>query len=136
VSRNAYWLSTKPDVLAWDKSTWYYTPLRDATDLTGLRRLPASEVAARARFEVSGDEGRAVVELENPGDSLAFFVHLRVLRGKDGEEVLPVLWEDNDVTLAPGERREITARYAAADLGGAAPAISVDGWNVTARTAE
>jgi len=28
VSRNFYWLSTKPETLDWDKSTWYFTPTR------------------------------------------------------------------------------------------------------------
>ena len=51
-------------------------------------------------------------------------------QGEDGEEVLPVLWEDNYVTLAPGERLELGATYAASDLGGATPAVRVEGWNV------
>jgi len=48
VSRNVYWLSTKRDVLAWDKSEWYYTPLTEYADLTGLQRLPPAEVEATA----------------------------------------------------------------------------------------
>ncbi len=31
VSSNFYWLSTKPDKLAWDRSTWYYTPTTSAS---------------------------------------------------------------------------------------------------------
>ena len=51
-------------------------------------------------------------------------------KGTGGEEVLPVLWEDNYVTLLPGETRELEAAYAAKDLGSAAPVVTVDGWNV------
>jgi exo-1,4-beta-D-glucosaminidase len=65
---------------------------------------------------------------------MAFFVHLSVRKGKGGEEVLPVLWEDNDVTLAPGETLELGATYAAEDLGAAAPAVRVEGWNVASAT--
>ena len=126
LSRNVYWLSTKPDVLAWDKSQWYYTPLTQYADLTGLQQLPPAELKASARFE----NGRARVTLENPSPALAFFVHLAVRKGPAGEEVLPVLWEDNYVTLLPGERREIAARYAHKDLGDARPVVAVDGWNV------
>ena len=50
VSRNVYWLSTKRDVLAWDKSEWYVTPLTEYADLTGLAQLPPAEVPATARL--------------------------------------------------------------------------------------
>jgi len=136
VSRNVYWLSTKPEVLAWARSNWYYTPVSDYADMKALRDLPAAEVTATARFDVTGDEGRARVHVENPSKRLAFFVRLSVRRGAGGEEVLPVLWEDNDVTLEPGEKRELVARYALADLGTSAPAVSIEGWNVSPRAAQ
>jgi len=126
VSRNVYWLSTKKDVLAWDKSDWYYTPPAEYADLTGLQRLPAAEVVATARFE----SGRAKVTLRNSSKTVAFLVHLAVREGTGGEEVLPVLWDDNYVTLLPGETRELEAAYAAKQLGGAAPVVTVDGWNI------
>jgi exo-1,4-beta-D-glucosaminidase len=132
VSRNVYWLSTKPDALAWDKSEWYYTPQSQYADLTGLQRLGPAEVKATARFE----SGRARVTLENPSKALAFLVHLAVRKGAGGEEVLPVLWEDNYVTLLPGETRQLVAAYTAQDLGGATPVVTIDGWNVAEATAK
>ena len=81
---------------------------------------------ATARFA----GGRASVSLENPSKALAFLVHLAVRKGPGGEEVLPVLWEDNYVTLLPGEKRELTATYAPKDLGAATPVVTVDGWNI------
>jgi exo-1,4-beta-D-glucosaminidase len=129
VSRNVYWLSTKPDVLQWDKSDWYVTPLTQYADLTGLQQLPQAQLKAAVAFQA----GRARVTLENPSKALAFFVHLAVRKGSGGEEVLPVLWDDNYVTLLPGETRQIDARYAPKDLGSAKPAVSVEGWNVAAQ---
>jgi exo-1,4-beta-D-glucosaminidase len=126
LSRNVYWLSTKPDVLQWEKTQWYYTPLTQYADFGGLSQLPKAEVKAGARFE----SGVARVTLENPSSSLAFFVHLAVRKGANGDEVLPVLWDDNYVTLLPGEKREIAARYAPKDLGSATPVVALDGWNV------
>jgi exo-1,4-beta-D-glucosaminidase len=127
VSRNVYWLSTKPDVLAWDKSEWYYTPVTQHADLTGLERLAPAEVKASVRFE----PGRAQVALHNPSQALAFFVHLAVRKGAGGEEVLPVLWDDNYLTLLPGESLELAATYAAKDLDGARPVVTLAGWNVS-----
>ena len=44
-------------------------------------------------------------------------------------EVLPIAWSDNDVTLWPGESETLQATYSAAALGGAPPVVSVFGWN-------
>jgi exo-1,4-beta-D-glucosaminidase len=70
------------------------------------------------------------VTVENPSKSLAFFVRLKVNKGKAGEEILPVVWQDNYISLLPGEKREVTASYRAQRLGAAQPAVEVSGWNV------
>jgi len=70
------------------------------------------------------------VTLENPNKSLAFFVRLKVDRGTRGEEILPVVWNDNYISLLPGEKRELKAIYRAVDLGSAKPEVEVSGWNV------
>ncbi len=136
VSRNVYWLSTRPETLAWDKSQWYVTPVAQFADLTGLQGLPQVQLRTSASFQSTADEGRARVMLHNASQAVAFFVHASVRRGAGGEEVLPVLWEDNDVTLLPGERREIVAEYETKHLDGARPTVRVEGWNVPATTAE
>jgi len=55
---------------------------------------------------------------------------MKINKGKGGEEVLPALWQDNYVSLLPGEKREIAVTYRAADLGGTKPEVEVKGWNV------
>ncbi len=39
-------------------------------------------------------------------------------------------WQDNDITLFPGQPQTLTVSYAPADLQGATPVIGVSGWNV------
>jgi exo-1,4-beta-D-glucosaminidase len=56
-------------------------------------------------------------------------------RGSGGGQVVPVRWQDNYVSLSPGEHREIVVRYRTADLQGAAPSVQVRGWNVAASVA-
>jgi exo-1,4-beta-D-glucosaminidase len=68
--------------------------------------------------------------LENPSKNLAFFVRLKVNRGTGGPEVLPIVWQDNYISLLPGEKREISATYEPAALGGAQPVVEVRGWNL------
>jgi len=134
LSRNFYWLSTKPDRLDWPHSTWYNSPLESAADFRALSSLPPAEIQTRTRFS-SGVFGHieinmADVTVTNTGSTPAFLVRLKVTRGKGGEEVLPVFWEDNYFELFPGETRQVTATLYSRDLGGAAPELEVTGWNV------
>ena len=69
----------------------------------------------------------------NPAKSLAFFVRLKVNQD-GGEEILPVIWEDNYFSLLPGESRAISATYAAEPLHGTNPVVELQGWNVTPKT--
>jgi exo-1,4-beta-D-glucosaminidase len=50
--------------------------------------------------------------------------------GNRDSEILPVVWQDNYVTLLPGEKREFTATYRAKQLREAKPAIEITGWNL------
>jgi exo-1,4-beta-D-glucosaminidase len=61
-------------------------------------------------------------------------VHLKVTRGKGGEEVTPIYWEDNYLSLLPGEQREVSAKYDSTSLGGRELVLFVDGFNIAAQT--
>jgi exo-1,4-beta-D-glucosaminidase len=130
ISTNVYWLSTKTDELDWAKSTWYGTPVKSYADVTLLKDLRPATVTSVVEHRRSGAEGETRVTLTNTGTGIAFFVRLQVTTGAAGDEILPVLWEDNYVTLMPGERRELRATYRLADLGAARPAVKITGWNV------
>jgi exo-1,4-beta-D-glucosaminidase len=130
VSSNFYWLSTHPDVEDWAGSKWYYTPIKSYADFTSLKQLPEVKLNVSAHSENSGAKGGEYVELGNPTEHLAFFIHLRLLKGKGGEDVEPVLWWDNYFELMPGQERQIIATYSLSALEGAKPVIAVDGWNV------
>jgi beta-mannosidase len=45
------------------------------------------------------------------------------------ERVLPVYYDDNYVSLLPGESKTIKVEAALKNLGGAKPLVMVDGWN-------
>jgi exo-1,4-beta-D-glucosaminidase len=130
VGSNFYWLSTKVETLDWKKSNWYVTPTESFADYTALSQLPKVKLKVSEHSENKGEEKITRVTVENPSKSLAFFVRLKVEKGAKGEEILPVVWEDNYISLLPGEKREIAATYRASDLGGAKPVVEVSGWNV------
>jgi exo-1,4-beta-D-glucosaminidase len=129
VSSNLYWLSTTPDDLDWQKSTWFTTPVKTYADFTALNQLPPAKVVASMTVARRGDQQQVHVTVKNPGRTLAFFVRLQITRAS-GEEVLPVLWEDNYISLLPGETRVVTATCNIRDVGASRPKLAVSGWNV------
>jgi exo-1,4-beta-D-glucosaminidase len=127
LSDNFYWLSTKADTLDWKKQQdTVYTPQAEFGDLTGLGTLPQVKLEASAASE----NGATQVTVSNPTQAVAFMVHLRVTRGKGGEDVAPILWEDNYFSLLPGERRTVGAKFNEGALEGKEAAVVMDGWNV------
>jgi exo-1,4-beta-D-glucosaminidase len=129
ISRNVYWLSTRPDKLDWAHSNWYLTPVTQYADLTALQSLPTATSEVRATMRSDGAEDVATVTLAVPASSsaVALFQHVSIRQSAGGKPVLPILWSDNDVTLWPGESLTLTAHFATQ---GAAPVIEVSGWNV------
>jgi exo-1,4-beta-D-glucosaminidase len=71
-----------------------------------------------------------VCSLKNTGNHLAFMVHLTVTKGEGGDEISPAYWDDNYITLFPGESREIKVRFSKNDQGDTAASLKVGGWNV------
>jgi exo-1,4-beta-D-glucosaminidase len=129
VGSNFYWLSSKPETLDWAKTTWWTTPTASYADFTALSQLPKVKLKVTDHSERKGEEEITHVVLQNQSKSLAFFVRLKVDKGAKGEEILPVVWEDNYISLMPGEMRELTATYRARELGTAKPTVEVIGWN-------
>jgi exo-1,4-beta-D-glucosaminidase len=130
IARNFYWLSTEADVLDYENNLWFVTPTKEYADFTALDDLPEVELEVAA----TSDGSAATVQLGNSTDALAFFVELRVVDA-DGNSILPVLWEDNYVSILPGESRELTARFPAVDdVSGAR--VVIQGWNVVATEME
>ena len=133
VSDNFYWLSAKADTLDWaKKQDTVYTPQAEFGDLTGLATLPNVRLETSAAIEqpADGKEGRAHIRVKNPSNSVAFQVRLR-LADKDNLDVVPVLWDDNYISLLPGEERLILVRYETAQLKGAHPVIQIGGFNIS-----
>ena len=127
---NFYWLSTKPETLDWPKSNWWTTPTKSFADFTSLAQLPKVALKVSSTSTQDADQSTTHVVVENPSSSVAFFIRLKLTKGKGADEVLPVVWQDNYVSLLPGEKRDISASYRTADLGGAPAQVEVRGWNV------
>ncbi|HEV2498165.1 MAG TPA: glycoside hydrolase [Terriglobia bacterium] len=131
---NVYWQSTMDDALAnpsrdvaftLDQSSW--------ANFTALNTMAQAELEMSSEIHWAGEETRATITLRNPSSQIAFFVRAEVCKGQGGDEVLPVIYEDNYITLFPHEERTLWARFRTSDLGGSKPYLRVEGYNVARR---
>jgi exo-1,4-beta-D-glucosaminidase len=131
-ANNFYWLSTKPDVLDESKTEWFVTPNKSFADFTALNKMPEANVRARVSFETRNTFGTdkpgadATVTLTNTGDTLAFFIEMRIVGKKSQQSLTPVFWDDNYVSLPPHTTKTFHAKFP----GGETPELKLRGWNV------
>lgn len=113
VSDNFYWLSSG-----------------GLEDLSRLKKLPLVNLDMSYMLDAV-DGGNVVhVELKNPTDKLAFFVHAVVSNRLTGEEILPVFWSDNYISLLPGKSKCLDASFSPGQLKGITPSVEIGGWNI------
>ena len=143
VDRNVYWLSTQPDVVNWTKTLGQpQGTLSQYANLTGLQALPPSSITATATTtQQAGPDGAdraTTVTITNTSSStVAFLLRADIRRGTTSgqelsgdNELQSSIWQNDDITLFPGESQTLTATWTSADLNGASPVVSVSGWNV------
>jgi len=110
LSENMYWLSSQPK-----------------PDFTSLADLEPVKVDLSAVKVEEGKETEFTVRVKNNTNKLSFFNRVVITRGENGDEVLPIFWDSNFITLFPGEEKEIHAIISSKDLEGANPFIGIDG---------
>jgi exo-1,4-beta-D-glucosaminidase len=145
VDRNVYWLSTQQDVVNWNKTLGQpQGTLSQYANLQALQGLPASSISATATtITQAGPDGadRATsVTITNTSSAIvAFLIRADLRRGTaSGQELAgdnelqSSIWQNNDITLFPGESQTLTVTWNSADLRGATPVVTVSGWNVPA----
>ena len=142
--RNVYWLSTQQDVTNWSQTLGQpQGTLSQYANLQALKTLPQASVAATAatthQAGPNGADLATTVTITNNSatPTVGFFLRADVRRGTvsgtelaGDNELQSSIWNDDDVTLWPGESETLTATYSSADLQGATPVISVYGWNM------
>lgn len=130
ISTNFYVLSTQKDSLDEPKSTWYVTPESQYADLKMLEDLPPVKLEITKSFYKKDDNTFVNVKVKNPSSHLAFMIHFDLRNAATKESVVPVFWEDNYITLLPGEERIIAGYCHTKNLEGEKPVVTVDGWNI------
>ena len=136
ISINWYWLSKKADSLNWAASKWFYTPESGFAHYADLKNLQPTALQAGFSTLKSGSSITHTIHVTNKGSTVAFFVHLRMLKDQHGDDILPVFFDDNYLLLAPGETRTVTCSYQSADSGNAHPYLLLSAWNLDPKRCE
>ena len=127
---NFYWLSTKEDVLDLENSEWYVTENKSYADLKGLNTMTSVEIISSHTIEAKGDTLIVETILKNPSQNIAFFIELGLKDKSTGQTVLPVFWDDNYISLLPGETRKVKGYVFRKDTTTEQLQFEYLGWNV------
>ena len=97
-----------------------------------LNKLPNVAVQAQAKQSKRSGRNVTTVTVSNPSKSLAFMVWLRLQDAATSKPIRPAFYDDNFLSLLPGESRAITIEYDGA-IKPTQTKLVVDGWNVIPR---
>jgi hypothetical protein len=110
-------------------STNFYWRGATENDYHALRDLPKVKLDSTTKIERQGARWTLTTELHNGSAQPALMVHLKVVREKTGDRILPALYTDNYVSLMPGESQTIRTELNHADTRGERPRMVVEGFN-------
>lgn len=124
IGENVYWQSQRNDDVGDVNNDWAFEARQAAwADMTPLNSLPEVPVEASAARRERGVD----IRLRNDSDDIAFFERVEVTETRDGDEILPVEYTDNYVTVFPGE--SVTLRAVVPNSEVSANFVRVTGYN-------
>lgn len=129
LAENVYWQSQQPDDVGDpDNDRAFDSTQASWADMTALHSMPPVPLDVTAH----ATDGHVVIRLRNPTDKVAFFERAEIVSLRDGDEILPVEYDDNYLTVFPGETAEI--RGTVAEQGPSAHWVRVTGHNTSTVT--
>lgn len=131
LAENVYWQSQVDDDLGpASNDSQFQTKWAQLADMSALNTMPAARVTGSGTYQEMNGEARVHVSLTNNSNRVAFFVRLEITRDSDGEEILPIRYDDNYVTVFPHEMRTLDAVFDSSLLAGQKPALRFEGYDV------
>lgn len=133
VSRNVYWLGRRMDqveIVPKVDQKAMKRPQKRLADFRALGDLPMTQVECRTEISARRSGCSLKTRIANTSDRIAFFLWARVHSRKTGDLVAPVCWNENCVTLLPGERADLTGTLRRVGVKKSDLDVKVTGWNV------
>ena len=131
VTDNVYWQSTTLDDFGdpvHDDDDFVYSQA-SWSDFKALNSMPKVSLEVSGTISHADGRGQFQTTLHNSSEHIAFFERATVTAGKDGNEVLPILYSDNYVTVFPGETVHLEGSFDEKELGSTQPWLHVEGYN-------
>ena len=127
---NTYWQSQKDDDLG-DRKNDSGMHLQQVSwaDMTALNTMPSVNVEVSALQSTVDNQKHVTIRLYNPSEHIAFFERATISAARDGDEILPIEYDDNYVTMYPEETTEIDGTVSSAP---GAHWVKLEGYNTAA----
>ena len=131
---NTYWQSQKDDDMGDRKNDDSFN-LKQVSwaDMTALNTMPQVHLEVSAELTTIDTEKHVAIRLHNPSEFIAFFERATVAAAQNADEILPILYDDNYITVYPGETAEIHGTVSKAVD---ARWIKLEGYNTPAISAQ
>jgi exo-1,4-beta-D-glucosaminidase len=131
LAENVYWASNTDDDLGNPKDyAQFKTDLAQWADFSLLNSLPPVTVKVSSALSQSSEMETATLTLKNASNHIAFFLRAEITRGPDGEEILPISYDDNYITLFPHQTRVLSATFQRPARSALPLSLRVEGYNV------
>lgn len=108
LSENVYWQSQQLDDVGDPRNDSAFELKQTSwADMTALNRMPRVPLDVTALRASNPGDNRVTIRLHNPTQQVAFFERAELLSGPQDDEILPIQYSDNYVTVFPGETVEL-----------------------------
>jgi hypothetical protein len=108
----------------------YYTRDFKYEDLTALNTLAKVKIKTETKVVKKGNKFLLTTTLFNNTKTVAPLIKLKVIRQKSKERILPVIFNDNYISLMPGEKKVIKMEFENSDTYGEKPVVALEGINI------
>ena len=109
----------------------FYWWAADEASYRELNSLEAATLTASATSSATNGEREVRVQLKNTGSAAALMIKLTLEDAATGQRILPAYYNDNYISLLPGEERTVNVKFPA---GEEKPEIGLRGWNLIPQT--
>jgi len=133
LAENSYWNSSADDDVGDSQcDIQFKTELAHWADLSALNTMPRVAVKASAARSIANGQDTATITLTNATNHIAFFIRTEITQSADANEILPIAYNDNYITLFPHETRTIVAAFQKLSSATSQqhPGVRLEGYNV------
>lgn len=110
-------------------ATNFYWIENNSGNCLDLNDLPETNVKMKVSQKKQGDTQVLSVELKNTANHWSLLNKIKLKDKTTGESILPVFFDDDYVSLMPGETRMISLTVDTTNLKDKQPSLHLEGWN-------